>query len=354
MAQPPIRRKDTTGIKESLSEPAQVFDFEAPEGNFEHVISSGSTQLDLAISGLRIYGGGIPAGIIFECFGPPSVGKTALLAEIIASCQATGGTADILDPEGRMDKAYMKIFGVAMNKDNYSRPRTVPEMFEVIKKAGHATGGAVNCVATDSLAALSTDLELSDKGDKMGMKRGKEFAQGTRTTAIDVREKNLIIACSNHLKSGQFGKFTPGGDSIPYHASIRISMKMIELIEKKISITDKTKDRGDLIGDFSTDTGQIVECTIVKSSCDVPYRKARIYIMFNYGIDDIRANLQFNKDVTTETKYECMDGKSYVSLVDAVRYVEDHALEQALKERTRTLWYKIQEKLKVERKPKIR
>lgn len=360
MVKPPIRIKDETGIKESLSEPAQVFDFTPPEGNFEYVISSGSTLLDLAISGLRIYGGGIPAGIILEAFGPPSVGKTALLAEIIGSCQATGGTSDILDPEARMDKAYMQTFGVKMPTANdkkslgsYSRPRTVPEIFDVIKAAGHSTGNAINCVATDSLAALSTDLEL-DKGDKMGMRRGKEFAEGLRTTAIDIREKNLIIACSNQLKQGPKGSYTPGGTGIPFHASLRISMYQKELIERKMSITEKTKNRGELLGDFKKDTGVLTECTIIKSSLDEPYRKAPIYIMFNYGIDDIRGNAQFNKDVTKDTMYDCGDGKCYVSMNDVIKYVEANDLEEVLKERTRSLWYQIQDKLKVVRKPKVR
>lgn len=355
MTKPPIRSKTAAQeIKESLEQPPQQFEFEPSEGNFEFMVSSGSALLDLAISGGRVYGGGIPSGIILEVFGPPSVGKTALLSEIIASCQLTGGVADILDPEGRMDKSYMQTYGVEMNKDNYSRPRTVPEIFEVINKAGFSTGGAVNCVATDSLAALSTDLELGEKGDKMGMKRGKEFAQGLRTTAIDIREKNLLIACSNQLKQGPKGSYTPGGSAIPFHASLRIQMWPKEMIERKITLTDKSKDRGELLGEFKKDTGVITECRIVKSSVDEPYRVAPIYIMFNYGMDDIRGNAQFNKDVTKDNMYDCTDGKRYVGMNDVCRYVEDNNLEEALKERTRTLWYQIQDKLKVARKPKVR
>jgi hypothetical protein len=36
------------------------------------VISTGSTLLDLAISGNRIHGGGLPGGIMVEIFGSPS------------------------------------------------------------------------------------------------------------------------------------------------------------------------------------------------------------------------------------------------------------------------------------------
>ena len=40
------------------------------DGSLETVVSTGSTLLDLAISGGRIRGGGIPTGILMEIFGP--------------------------------------------------------------------------------------------------------------------------------------------------------------------------------------------------------------------------------------------------------------------------------------------
>ncbi|KKL72996.1 hypothetical protein LCGC14_2079320 [marine sediment metagenome] len=354
MNKPPIRKKAAEIKKVIKEEPVQLVDFEAPEGNFNYMISSGSTLLDLAISGGRIYGGGIPAGIIIEIFGPPSVGKTAILAEIIASVQIPGGDAWVLDPEGRMDKQYMKTYDVIIDEKNYSRPRTVPEVFDVIKKAAPAKKGIVNCVATDGLAALSTDLELK-KGDKMGMRRGKEFSEGLRTTAIDIREKLLIVASSNQIRHGERGEFTPGGNAYPFYSSLRIRMWRKSLIERERTITEKGEDPDALKGTFSRKVGQIVECEIVKSSLDEPFRVAPVYIVFDYGLHDIMANLQFNKNATkNSTMYECGDGKEYVALNDAVKYVEDNSLEDAVQERTRKLWYKIQKILKVERKPKTR
>ncbi len=354
MITPPIRRRISSDIKEAIKNPDVLdIDFEAPEGNFKYMISSGSTLLDLAISGGRTYGGGIPAGIIIEVFGPPSVGKTAILAEIIASVQIPGGDVWVLDPEARMDKQYMKTYDVTINEKNYSRPRTVPEVFDVIKKAAPAKKGIVNCVATDGLAALSTDLELK-KGDKMGMRRGKEFSEGLRTTAIDIREKLLIVASSNQIRHGERGEFTPGGNAYPFYASLRIRMWRKSIIERERVIDEKGEHQDALKGTFSRATGQIVECEIVKSSLNEPFRKALVYIIFDYGLHDIMANLQFNKDVTKNTTYFCGDGKTYVALSDAVKYVEDHSLEDTVQERTRKLWYKIQDALKVERKPKIR
>ena len=57
--------------------------FEEYEGHFSgNNISTGSTLADLAISGGRIRGGGLPSGILVEIFGPSGSGKTVLLSEI--------------------------------------------------------------------------------------------------------------------------------------------------------------------------------------------------------------------------------------------------------------------------------
>lgn len=339
-------------------ETPQEFTFVPPSGNFDAMISSGSTLLDLAISGGRVYGGGIPSGVIIEAFGPESVGKTALLIEMIRSTTLRGGQAWILDPEARMDASYMQIYGVDINKENcqYSRPDTVPQIFDCITGAVPKNKGVVNIVAPDSLAAFTTQMTLDGK-DKRGQQRAKEFSQGMTKVARMIPDKNLVLACSNQMRQGEFGDYATGGMAVKYYASLRIKMIPKGVIDKEVKV-DLKKDDTDpdpIQGIFKSATGIKTECTIVKNSCDVPQRKANIVITFRYGIDDIRANLQFNKDVTTDTKYECCgNDKSYVALIDAVRYVEDHALEDALRERTRRLWYKIQKRLDVPRKPKVR
>ena len=100
------------------------------EGNFETIISSGSTLLDLAISGKRIRGGGIPGGILLEAFGPSQSGKTALLSEIAGAIERNGGENQFNDPEARLDKEFVRIFGLHIDKKNYYQPDTVSQLFK--------------------------------------------------------------------------------------------------------------------------------------------------------------------------------------------------------------------------------
>ena len=104
------------------------------DGNTEIMISTGSTLLDLAVSGGRIRGGGIPGGILVEIFGPSSSGKTVLLCEIAGGVQRQGGHVMFCDPEARLNKQFAHIFGLETNKIEYTTPDTVPEVFKPVRK----------------------------------------------------------------------------------------------------------------------------------------------------------------------------------------------------------------------------
>lgn len=329
------------------------------KGNFEAVVSTGSLLLDLAISGTRVRGGGIPSGIIVEIYGPEASGKTAILSEIIASAQSKGAKTKFLDPEARLDKEYARIYGVELNKDDYERPKTVTEVFDYIYKwkPGPAPPNACHVIGTDSLAALSTRLELDkEEGDKMGMRRGKEFSAGLRKTGILIRENNWLIACTNQIRGGPDGEFTPGGKGIPFWSSIRIRVgppAKNKYIKEKAIFRER---------DIENIKGIMSFCTVKKSIVDAPFRTANVYIVFNYGIDDIRANLQYLKYYTKLTKYHVpqtvksniQDSESFQRMEDAIKYTEDNNLELVVREHTIDLWEEIQRIFKEDRKIKVR
>jgi recombination protein RecA len=309
-------------------------------------LSTGSTLLDLAISGGVSKYGGIPPGIIVEIFGPSSSGKTAILSEASAYAQARKGEIQFLDPEGRLIKEYSRIYGVSLNKDNYHRPDTVAEVFERIRSWKPSEKG-FNIIATDSLAALSTDLEM-DGGDKMGMRRAKEFSEGLRKTCRMIVNNGWIILCSNQERESQGGSLvTPGGKGIPYYASLRIRIYpqyRNGKIEKKKKI--RGKEHTKIIGIRS-------ECKIMKSSIDDPLRTAPINVIFGYGIDDIRANLQWYKEAMGSKKYIAADNES-ATMDKSIKYIEKNRLQIELKNMVVDLWHEIEDSFDVKREKKKR
>lgn len=311
---------------------------------FDKVISTGSTLLDLAISCGKRRGGGVPGGIVMEIYGPPGSGKTAVLSEMSASAQINDGETEFLDPEGRLDKEYSRIYGLKLNKDNYHMPDTVTEVFEKIEEWKPKNPKEINLVATDSLAALSTDMEL-ESGDKMGMRRAKEFSQGFRKSARKIKRNNLLVACSNQMRDGEYGDVTPGGQAIKFYSTVRVGIKQTGKIEKK------TKFEGKEIKKY---IGIESKCVVVKNSYDDPYRECKIFIVFQHGIDDIRGNLQYIKDTMNLSAYLCPDGKTYQSMEAAINYIEEKDMEEALRNKVIDLWEEVEKKLEVKRKEKVR
>lgn len=352
---PVLKKKETADlvkeVEDNQNEPIiNDISYKPFEGNSELVVSTGSTLLDLAISGNRIRGGGIPAGILVEVFGPSGSGKTAIIAEICGSAQKRGGEVNFTDPEARLDQEYTQIYGVSLEKDffNYSRPDTVTELITTMQDWKPESNEKINVFAGDSVAALSTNMEMED-GDKMGMRRAKEFSEGLRKVCRKIRKENWVVAFSNQVRQGQGNSYvTPGGMAVPFYASLRIQIGPDPTggkIKKKTKLSSGKE--------VTAVTGINSICTIIKSSIDVPFRSAPISIIFNYGIDDIRQNLQYCKDMLNETKYDAVT-KQFVSLESAISYVEENDLEEQLRDKTIDLWESIQKELKIDRKPKGR
>jgi len=344
----PIKKSDVDQIKDRSKEEPEEIKVTPNEGDFSSVISTGCTLLDLDISGGRVRGGGIPKGILMEIFGPSQSGKTAVLAEMCADAQLKGGKVKFLDPEGRLDQEYSRIYGMELVKESYHMPDTVTEVFDHILswEPGDALIGSANIIATDSLAALSSDLELSEKGDKRGQKIAKDFSQGLRKTCRLIKRSGLIIACSNQIRQGDYGETTSGGKGIPFYASIRI--RLGPAAQNRYLVKAKT-----IYGVEQKKTFGIQSTYLVKKSVDDPFRTGNLFIVFGFGIDDIRGNLAYLKLNIKDTKYDAIT-KEFAQMDAAIRHIEDNNLELDLKNKVIDLWEEIENTFKVDRKPKQR
>ncbi len=341
--------KISTQMKRKVANSSQIKRKSKFDGNIETMISTGSTLLDLAISGGRVRGGGIPGGILVEIFGPSGSGKTVLLAEIAGAVKRAGGEVMFKDPEARLNKAFAGIFDLDVDTIEYSVPSTVPEVFKPIR-SWEPDGDFINGIFADSLAALSTDMELEDK-DQYGMRRAKEFSEQLRKTCRVLTDKNFLMVASNQIRDniggGQFSeKFkTPGGFGIPFYSSLRLRMMGTQKIKKVVKVQGKEVRR--VIG-VKTDV------EVYKSSIWSPFRIAPLTIIFDYGVDDLRQNLQYIKDFTSNKVYTVAGRILGKSMIDAIGIVEDEGLEKRLKREVIKLWTTIEEQFEEQRKTKKR
>lgn len=347
---PKLNRRVEELVEDINQEPDNPVD-KGREITFHELLSTGSTLLDLAISGGRAEFGGIPGGILLEIFGESGCGKTAVLAELAGCAQSRGGKVLFNDPEARLDKEYAEVYGVNIEEDfEYRKPDTVTEAFEATREflsenVREDEQSPINIVCTDSNAALSTDLEM-DKGDKMGMRRAKEFSQETRKSARLITNSGNIVACSNQVRQGDYGDVTPGGKAIPYYSSLRIQLKVTDKIRRERTINGVKHSK--IVGIRSV-------AQVVKSSIDEPYRTAPVIITFGYGVDDVRGSLEWIKSLTKgETKYELPNGKRYGGIEQAIQVVENEGLEEELRKDVRKRWLAIQAEFVLTRKPRKR
>ena len=342
----------------SLSEQVKRHSKSTPEkeptytGNQEIMVSTGSTLGDLAISGGRKKEGGIPTGILVEVFGPSGGGKTVLLSEIAGGVQRKGGDVLFLDPEARYNENFGKTMGFDIEGENthYKRPQTVRDMFTEVENFD-PKNKELSVICGDSLAALTTDWELEGK-DQYGMRRAKEFSEGFRKICRKLSDRNTLLICSNQIRqnsdAGLFGeKFkSPGGEAIGFYSSLRLKTKGGSKKKEEVSLKGKKYTRITHL-----ETGIYV----YKSSVWKPYRDAPIYIEFDYGIDDIRANLRFVKQFTGASTYT-LDGDEKLgqSIQQAIEKVEEDSLEGKLKKNVIKFWQEIENKFAKTRKPKRR
>ncbi len=322
----------------------------AYEGDDSLVVSTGSTLLDLAISGGRYRYGGIPAGILVEIFGPSGSGKTVLLCQIAGNLQRAGGDVLFHDPEARLNKQFARMFGLDTGVIDYTVPDTVPEVFGSVRDWEPAGGDDVlHGVFADSLAALSTKLEM-EKGDKMGQRRAKEFSEECRKTCRVITHKNVLMVCSNQVRqnidAGPYGQryISPGGEAIGFYSSLRLRC----FNPAKMRVKKKIKGR-----DHSRVIGVETMIEVHKSSVWKPFRTAPIYIVYDYGVDDIRGNLVYLKTTREEATYMVAGESLGRSLNQAIAAVEEQNLEQVLKDEVVTLWNEIEAQFDTERKPRV-
>ena len=343
---PPL--KISTQIKNNTEK--EIIPPKEYDGDFGTVISTGSTLLDLAISGSRVRGGGLPGGILVEIFGPSGAGKTVLLCEIAGAVQRQGGQVMFRDPEARLDKQFAQIFDLKMKDIEYDTPSTVPEVFAPIRQWKPEPKKAIHGVFADSLAALTTAMEVEDN-DAYGMRRAKEFSEECRKTCRVVADKNFLMVCSNQQRMNIGAtKFevkykTPGGEAIGFYASLRLKCSGGKKIKKELTVAGK---------DIKRTIGITTEIEIFKSSVDKPFRTAPLTILFDYGVDDVRQNLQYLKTYTANTSYYIGEMLLHKGLETAIRMVEEQGLENELREAVIDLWEDIEAKFDSCRKKKER
>jgi protein RecA len=210
-------------------------------------LSTGIPSIDFQVSGMY-RGGGFQSGRIIEIAGPPSAGKTLIAQHVMKEAQLAGGAAAFHDHERTFDENLFASFGGNIEPGifTYKRPRTFEgsiddavDWMRAIRNAKVIPFEAPLVCVFDSLAAMvpAEKLVRSDgkevaqdgKGANMREKVGLAVATSQELPAFAtfVEENNILAIFLNQIRTKPgvtYGdpRYTPGGDALPFYASVRI------------------------------------------------------------------------------------------------------------------------------------
>lgn len=304
-----IRKKFIKSMKNSLKDD---YIFLEEDGSIEDVSvfsSSGCTGLDFIMANRK--GGGYPVGKIVEVAGPPGSGKTLLAIHGCAEAQKNNGFCVYLDPENAFQEDFAKRVGLDISADSFWRPDPPPATMESLFNFLFALSNNIDemkkqnkwpydfvFVVWDSVAASPSEVEIASENPDPSATVGlvpRILSKNLKVYLSTLTKKDICLFCLNQLRTNIRAQpfhdpwITPGGNAIPFYASVRLRIKTI----------GKLKDSS------GETVGVETEVEVKKTRFGPPFRKVVFPIYFTHGIDDAESiinTLESKKAVTVLNK----------------------------------------------------
>ncbi len=214
-------------------------------------VSTGSLGLDRA-TGI----GGIPRGRITEISGPPTSGKGTLAAHVLASAQANGGFAALIDADHSADLERLRACGVDLGDLLLAVPRSAREALDIASLLA-ASGGLDALVLSSANALVRGPL-----GDPPA------FASGLRRLVVELGGSPTAAMFLVHADRS----WRPGGNAaraLAHAASLRVRCEPLRLL---------THPSGEVLG-------LRLRAEAIKNKLAPPHVCAQIEVLRGRGID---------------------------------------------------------------------
>lgn len=287
-----------------------LYDYEEPE--VKDFIPSGCTMLD------QILGGGWAMRRISNIIGDRSTNKTgnAIEACINFARKYPKNNSQIYyrEAEAAFDRGYAaRRLGLPVDRIDFlpsydpkkkkaeQEFRTVEDFQRDIETivARHKGTDTALFYIMDSMDGLSDEAEMEREIGKnsYGAAKAKEMSQFFRTRVQDLHHCNMHMMVISQIRDNigiSFGKKTTrsGGHALDFYASQIVELGMRGRIEESRSGIKRA-------------VGIKVHATCTKNKITTPFQECDFPVLFNYGIDSVRANLEWIESV----KYlsDCMN-----------------------------------------------
>lgn len=283
---PEVTAEGTWPSQEAPKSPEVKSDGEKPydrEKNLQAFIKMGVAKVEWISTGIPEFDEltQIPRGRITQIQGPYGVGKTTLCLNMIKGLRDK--KVLYIDSEASLNPELLVDLGLDAAKFTlYNESAYFEDIAEVIRSA--AKSGVYDMVIFDSLAATTTKTE--SEGEFTARNIGQKaflMHKLIHLTQMDFKATNTAFVIINQERDviGSYTpqKYTPGGNAVPYAASLIVALKTI----KSWRFPQKPKDNVYL--------GHEVEATIIKSKVNNPWRtkKFKLYYPNPQPVDKLEA-----------------------------------------------------------------
>ncbi len=234
-------------------------------------VSSGSLYMDWAVGVNDDGKGGFPLGRIVELYGKESSGKTLISLKTISEAQKQGLDCLFVDCENSFDEEFARLHGIDTDKLVVTRISEGEKVFDLLAEV--LRDGKIKVIVVDSVAALIPTKELEDSAGQVLMAPvARLMAKGLRK--INSLNKETLIIFVNQLREnpGAYGNpnYTPGGNSLPYYASIRVEVRAGEpIMEDKVQV------------------GHVIKFKVAKNKTAPPKKDGYFNFRYFEGIDKV-------------------------------------------------------------------
>lgn len=310
--------------------------FSAPSTSLKF-ISSGCKLLDCVL------GGGWVLGRIGNIVGDKSTGKTLLMIEACANFAIQYPKGDIYyrEAEAAFDQRYAESLGLPKGRVDFGNSfHTVEDMFEDLDKITSAHKGKPGLYIVDSLDALSDRTELKRKIDEAsyGGDKAKQMSELFRRLTKKVEDSNLCVLIVSQVRDkigATFGRKTTrsGGKALDFYASQVLYLAHTGRLKRTVEKIERVY-------------GVTIKAHCDKNKVGLPFRECEFDIRFAFGIDDIKANLDWLSDANKLSLLD-MTKVEVPKLIDSLEESSPEEIAEirsSIDEAVQTGWYEVEQK----------
>lgn len=227
-----------------------------------------------------ILGGGLPAGRSLEIYGGYSVLKSYLALRAIGSVQAAGGTCALVDSEHAYDPEWAASLGVDVDELIVQHPSTGEDAVMLTQTL---IQNEFDLVVWDSVAAAIpkayAEARPGDSAEAQPARLATLMSKGlSRMNSVNKKTCLLFINQTRTNLGITWGskETTPGGNALPFYASLRINLRRAGRITRDVRVNDTEKE----IPAKET-VGYKIKATLEKSKLNKPHRE----VWFRFNLD---------------------------------------------------------------------